>query len=68
MEIYETEEMPIGKMMKFIKWFDREIGTDYDANYNYPREGVGYILCLELTPEEVEQCRKKETELENEDG
>lgn len=59
-QTYETKKMPKILMCRFLSRFDRKIGTDREVNY--VENGRGYVVCLELTPQEVKATRKIENE------
>jgi len=65
MEYYETEDDYTGSQIKeFNKWFDDEIGTDYELNESasgLPDEF--YTLFCDLEGDEVDKVRAKELEL-----
>ncbi len=58
MEYYETGEMSKSEAKDFIKWFEKEIGTDYEENE--VDDNQVYILFCDLTPSEVTKIRKYE--------
>lgn len=58
MQAYETAIMSYRDIKAFTKWFDEEIGTDYDLN---KEDGDAYYaVFFELTQSEVEKCRDYE--------
>ena len=63
-QIYETQVMNNSKVRKFIKWFDKEIGTEHERNED--DESTSYVVCFDLTMSEVKQCREYENKLEKE--
>ncbi len=60
---YMTEIMSHDKMRKFVKWFDKEIGTENESE-NFGHEDEWSVTCFDLNMSEVEQCRKWENDNE----
>ena len=50
---FETPEMSQAKALKFKKWFNREIGTDYDENI-VDQAGARYYVLMDLEPPEID--------------
>lgn len=69
MEAYETDILTYEEKRKFLKWFDEEIGTDYEVN-NDPSGEIGkyYIVFFDLTPGEVNKIRSWEIALDHNRG
>jgi hypothetical protein len=58
---YETDALPPDVITVFTLWFDNEIGTDIE--YNDLGNGKGYLICFDLTTNDIEKCKAKEQEL-----
>ena len=67
MEYYETEVLTAENAHLFAKAFDSRIGVDREINP--VDEGEAYVMCFDLTHQEVTICREIEMEIINgEDG
>ena len=54
--IYETGTLNPSQITAFTQKFHKEIGTEFERNKDY-------VICLEMTPKEVEKCREIEAEI-----
>ncbi len=64
-ENYETPEMGKGNSTAFIRWFNKEIGTEYDATYT--RDTASFVL-FDLTDTELRKVKAKLTEMRHKQG
>lgn len=60
MQIYETCPMNREQFGEFVKFFDENIGTDYEVNPDPDFNDKVYVVCFELEPSEVEMLEKFE--------
>lgn len=56
---YETQAMSPQQIRDFKSWFNENIGTDFEVNFNED-ENTGYVICFELTPNEVKKVQQYE--------
>jgi len=61
MQIYETGTLTLNQKNQFIKWFDKEIGTESEVNEEDFNKF--YIMFYDLTPNEVKKIRNYENEV-----
>ena len=59
---YETEAFSVGHLNKFIKWYNNNIGADYEINTD---DNEVSIMCIEVTMSESKQIKKKVNEFTN---
>ena len=62
---YETISMNKEQFCEFIKFFDENIGTDYEVNADPQFEDKVYVVCFELEPNEVSMLEDFEETLTN---
>ena len=60
MYYYETKPFSVLQLSKFIKWYDKVIGTDYEVNED---EDKVSIMCIEVTIPETKKIENKIDEL-----
>ena len=62
MESYETGLMDQKQLEDFVEFFDRNIGTDYEINYDPAGSDKNYVVCFELELSEVKKLRDYEND------
>ena len=62
MEAYETGLMDQKQLEDFVEFFDRNIGTDYEINYDPAGSDKNYVVCFELELSEVKKLRDYEND------
>ena len=62
MESYETGLMDQNQLEDFVEFFDRNIGTDYEINYDPAGSDKNYVVCFELELSEVKKLRDYEND------
>ena len=62
MESYETGLMDQKQLEDFIEFFDENIGTDYEINYDPAGSDKNYVVCFDLDIPELEVIRNYENE------
>ena len=61
-ESYETGLMDQKQLEDFVEFFDRNIGTDYEINYDPAGSDKNYVVCFELELSEVKKLRDYEND------
>lgn len=60
---YETGPMDKEQFSEFAKFFDENIGTDYEVNQDPDLDDKVYVVCFELEPKEVKMLEDFENNL-----
>ena len=60
---YETGPMDKEQFSEFVKFFDENIGTDYEVNQDPDLDDKVYVVCFELEPKEVKVLEDFENNL-----
>ena len=60
---YETGPMDKEQFSEFVKFFDENIGTDYEVNQDPDLDDKVYVVCFELEPKEVRMLEDFENNL-----
>lgn len=55
MQTYETQEMTRSEAYRFVDWFNKTIGTEYELNT--AGDVKAYVMAFDMLPIEIGLCR-----------